>query len=322
MTVPAYHLRPNKAVDRFALIEAIRFLEKLDDEGLNGYTYHGLGGPYLEDFRLLYEFYPKIGMVSIESDEETLKRQEFHRPCSTLKLVLGTVSGFLDRYNPGDAKSIFWLDYTELKRECFENFQTLVDVVAPNSMIKITLPSDPDDLLTSDKQRHQERINDFRGEFVDLLMLKTSEDPPREPKGFADMLMKMVQYAAEEALLASPGGKRFIPVSSFYYSDGKPMFTITGVVCREDVESKLRNVFEDLDHAVLTWDEPPKQINMPILSTKERLHLQKALPIKKSVKELRDVLGYEIDPDPKMANALEQYTVFHRYEPYFLRGIP
>ena len=70
MTISAYSMRPNKAADRFALMEAIRRLGGLSNNGLREYTYYGLGGSYLEDFRLLYELYPEIGMVSIEDNEE------------------------------------------------------------------------------------------------------------------------------------------------------------------------------------------------------------------------------------------------------------
>ena len=101
MSSPAYHLRPNKAADRFALMEAIRRLPRLGDGGLEEYTYFGLGGPYLEDFRLLYEFCPDMGMVSIESEEEVYKRQKFHRPFRTLKLIQDEVSSYIDRYDPG-----------------------------------------------------------------------------------------------------------------------------------------------------------------------------------------------------------------------------
>ena len=320
MTVPAYHLRPNKAVDRLALMEAIRRLDRLDGNGLKGYTYHGLGGPHLEDFRLLYESYPNIGMVSIEKDRETLKRQEFHRPCSTLKLVAGSLTDFIGHYNPGDAKSIFWLDYTRLEDECFADFQNLLGAVASYSMIKVTLPSDPDDWLTPDKRRSPGLIEEFHSAFYDFLP-NTSVDPPRDPKRFACLLQDMVQIAAEDSLPAPTRGRKFIPVSSFYYSDGKPMFTLTGVVCRGGRESKLRKFFADWEHANLTW-KPPKQINVPTLSTKERLHLQPVLPTKNPAKVLRERLGYVVDPDPKMKDALKQYAAFHRYEPYLLRGVP
>ena len=78
MIQPAYHLRPNKAVDRFVLLEIIRRLEQFED--LADYTYYGLGGPYLEDFRVLYEMRDDIGMVSIESKERIFKRQALSPP--------------------------------------------------------------------------------------------------------------------------------------------------------------------------------------------------------------------------------------------------
>ena len=321
MTVPAYHLRPNKAVDRLVLMEAIRRLARLDGKGLEGYTYHGLGGPYLEDFRLLYELYPKIGMVSIEIKKRIFERQEFHRPCRSLKLERGSLSSFITRYNPGNAKSIFWLDYNKLEYACFKDFQRLLVSVAPDSMIKITLPSDHGDLLTPGKRRSPTRISKFCERFSDF-MPNAPGDPPRNSKCFAGLLQDMIQIAAQQALLAVTMGKKFIPLSSFYYTDGTPMFTITGVVCSVDREDKLKEVFADWEFANLVW-EPPRQINVPTLSTKERLHLQQALPTRTSAQVLCERLGYSIeDTYKKTKETMEQYAAFHRYVPYFLKGVP
>ncbi|MGH7814651.1 MAG: O-methyltransferase [Candidatus Binataceae bacterium] len=62
MKAPAYHLRPNKAVDRLIFMEAIQHLEGVHP--LDSYTYYGFGGPFLEDCRLIYERHPKIKIVS------------------------------------------------------------------------------------------------------------------------------------------------------------------------------------------------------------------------------------------------------------------
>ena len=67
---PAYHLRPNKAVDRLVFLEILRVLELLVSS-LDEYTYIGFGGPYLEDFRLIAQMFPTLEMISIEEDEET-----------------------------------------------------------------------------------------------------------------------------------------------------------------------------------------------------------------------------------------------------------
>ena len=155
MKHPAYHLRTNKAAERFAFIEAVRRLERLSASGLADYTYHGLGGPYLEDFRLLYEFCPDIGMVSFETEGETYKRQEFHLPSSKVQLINNDIASYIAHYNPGDAKSIFWLDYTGLEYSYFEDFKALLGLVEEESMIKITLRCEPEAHGAFKKKRHK-----------------------------------------------------------------------------------------------------------------------------------------------------------------------
>ena len=322
MTGPAYHLRTNKAADRHLLIEAIRRLARLGGVDLGEYTYHGFGGPLLEDFRQLYEIYPNIPMISIEKNEQTFKRQEFHRPCSTsiLDLRNESLSSYIDRYNPGNAKSIFWLDYTELVPDNFECFQRLLKMVAPDSMIKVTLPADPEEKFAPESEESPELISKFRKKFR-AYMPPTPRDPPEDPEGFAFFVKQMLENTVQDALLAAAKGRNFIPVSSFRYSDGTPMLTLTGVVCEGSRENKLRETFADWKFADLTWG-PPMLIDVPVLSTKERLRLQPLLP-EMSAHELCDELGYMIGCDKDdTKKKMEQYASFHRQVPYFLRGVP
>ena len=110
MTQPAYRLRPNKAVERFLFVEAVQRMANLKD--LSEYTYYGFGGPFLEDFRILNDFFTELGLVSIEEKEEIIKRQQFHLPSRRIKLRHVPFRSFLGSYTPGGEKSIFWLDYT------------------------------------------------------------------------------------------------------------------------------------------------------------------------------------------------------------------
>lgn len=311
MRHPPYQLRPNKAVDRFTLIEAIRRLEKLCN--LRKYTYYGLGGPYLEDFRLLYEFCPEIAMVSMEEDKETYKRQKFHLPCGKVQLKKMEFHTFLNQYEPRDKKSIFWLDYTHLEYPCFDDFMALLVKVGEKSMIKITLRSEPRDFV--------DKAADFRRQF-DTVMPDPSADPPATFEDFAYLLQGMLGVAAEQAL---PSTTRLVfqPVSSFYYADGVGMFTLTGVVWPRSELGDVKKAFRNWEFANLTW-ERPRLISIPILSAKERLHLQSCLPRRTSRgTTLLAKLGYLIDDDiPQTEAALEQYAAFHRYSPYFLRGVP
>lgn len=323
MKHPAYHLRPNKTADRFAFIEAIKRLERLSGGRLRDYTYYGLGGPYLEDFRLLYEACPEIRMVSIENDEETYKRQEFHRPCKTLQLIEGDLTSYIARYSPNDNKSVFWLDYTGLEYSNFDDFKALLAKVVEDSMVKVTLRSEPRDysIPRRGKSRRQ-NAEEFRNRF-ERIMPNPSANPPSEPEKYAHLLQKMLRVAAEQALPASGTNLLFVPVSSFYYTDGTGMLTLTGVVCNRSTESEVEGAFADWEFANLTWDKP-KLINIPTLSTKERLHLQHLLPSSAATgRELRKTLGYQIDDGIcETEAALTQYAAFHRYSPYVLRGVP
>lgn len=310
MKHPAYQLRPNKAIDRLTLIDALRRLAKLAD--LSEYTYYGLGGPYLEDFRLLYEFYPEIKMISIEKDEETFKQQKFHAPCGTLKLKRAQFKSFLSHYEAKDRKSIFWLDYTGLEYGQFEDFMMLLGKVAANSVIKITLQAEP--------REHLRKAKEFREKFG-ALMPNASADPPRTRFGFAYLVQQMVQIASQSAL-PSAMPAMYLPLSSFYYSDGTGMFTLTGVVCFRSEVNKVRDAFESWEFANLDW-EKPRRIDVPMLSTKERLHLQHCLPRQKAGKVLRRALGYLIDRDLRSSEfKLAQYATFHRHFPYFMKAIP
>lgn len=319
MKHPAYHLRPNKAVDRFLLIEAIRRLGALGS--LREYTYYGLGGPYLEDFRLLYEFCPEIGLVSIEEDEQTFKRQKFHLPCGTLRIARAQMKSFLVQYEPQDMKSIFWLDYTRLEYGNFEDFIALLSKAAEYSMVKITLPAAPNDYFDKQGEEPGSRTERFRREFGAVLP-DSSSSPPLEPRDFASLLQEMLQIAAQKAL-PSVMPLTFQPVSSFYYADGKGMFTLTGVICPREQKGAVKKAFEDWQFANLNWAKP-KRIDVPVLSTKERLRLQGQLPCRQYAgRVLRKTLGYLIDDDRKTTEAkLKQYADFHRHYPYFMKAVP
>lgn len=321
MKQPPYHLRSNKAVDRLALIDAIGLMRKVAE--LSGYTYYSFGGPYLEDFRLLYEFYPEIAMVSIEDNDEVYKRQRFHIPCHSVRLKLkkAEFKSFLARYASSDQKSIFWLDYLRLKYSHIEDFMVLLQKVATNSLIKITLRCEPSDYIGMNDSEKLRKTTDFQKEFEEVLPHPTSEPPIAFPD-FAKLIQDILQIAAQKALPSAMPVK-FMPISSFCYSDGPGMFTLTGVVCMRNEEAKIGSAFSKWHLANLSWKNP-RLIDVPTLSTKERLHLQSRLPCNANPgRTLRRALGYLIDNDTRKTEAkLRQYADFHRYFPYFMKAVP
>jgi hypothetical protein len=307
---PAYNLRLNKAVDRMSFVDTISRLSRLAE--LSEFTYYCLGGPYLEDCRLLYQFHPEIRMVSVEKNEETFKRQVFHQPCGLLELKKEKFSSFLAQYEPEDRKSIFWLDYTGLEFSHFEDFMVLLGKVASNSLIKITLQSAP---------RSNKDAGSFRKKFESLLP-NPSAAPPSTNGEFSYLIQQMLQIASQKALPAEMANA-FQPLESFYYSDGTNMFTLTGLVCARNEREEVKEIFRGLQFANLDWKKP-REIDLPALSTKERLHVQNLLPRPAGAgKVLREALGYLIEEDIENTEAkLQQYADYHRLFPYFMRAVP
>ena len=324
MSSPPYHLRPNKAADRFAFIEAISRLDRISNGAMRDYTYHGLGGPYLEDFRLLYEFCPDVHMVSFEINEQIYNRQRFHLPSRRMKIEHEDITSYIDRFDPGESKSIFWLDYTDLKYKNFLDFIALLGTVNEYSMIKITLRADPRDYwnLHHPPRPKNRKMDEFRNEFAEVLPFSDAT-PSNLHRELAEFIQTMVLMASDIAFPPAMTNIRFLPVSSFYYSDTSNMFTMTGIVCDQNNQAPINTAFADWEFANLTW-ECPTRIALPVLSTAERLYLQRFLPMKPSVgKRLRRKMGYLIeDSVEETDSALEQYAAFHRYSPYFIRGIP
>jgi hypothetical protein len=252
-------------------------------------------------------------MVSIEKDRETHKRQEFHLPCGKLRLKYMEFQSFLAQFQATDAKSIFWLDHTGLEYWHFESFMALLGKVAAGSMIKVSLRAEPRD--------YEDNSQKFRDIF-EAVMPDPYADPPVRFRDYVCLLQDMMRIAAQRALPAEMP-LTFQPVSSFFYSDGTGMFTLTGIVCERRELDKVKVAFKGWEFANLIW-AAPKRIDVPILSTKERLHLQHKMPCPRDAgKILCRTLGYLIDDTETKSEAkLRQYAAFHRYSPYFMKAIP
>jgi hypothetical protein len=319
MTQPAYHLRPNKAVERLIFLDAIAHLRRLAN--LRDYIYFSLGGPYLEDFRLVYEFFPELEMVSVEIDEEVCKRQNFHLPCGNVTLHNVDLKSFVATYDFDRRRSIFWLDNTGFEYSHFETFMTVLPKVGSGSMIKITLDASAG-RFNGKSDEVKKKITAFREKYA-LVLPDPDAMPPVDSYGFAVLLQKMIRVAAERALPAD-AELMFQPVSSFYYKDGMGMLTVTGVVCFRNEAERVREAFADWQFLNSDWRDP-KIIDLPVLTTKERLQLQRFLPCAVNPgSTLRDALGYLTVPDDaaRTEQQLAQYAEYHRYSPYFIRAVP
>ncbi len=306
MRHPPYHLRENKAIDRFLLVEILDILKRHCD--ISDYTYYGFGGPFLEDCRLIHNRCPEIQIVSIEKNQQTFKRQHFHRFSKNIDLKCEDFTSFLANFS-STGREIFWLDYTDLKFGRFDDFMNVLGKVSEKSVVKITIRSEP----------YQKEWKDFEREYGQILPPSAKKTDIERPLPFMKLLQEMIQIASQQALPAS-GESVFQLLNSSHYNDQTQMLSITGMVCNKSEVSKIQQWFKNWKFKNLGWTDP-RRIDVPILSIKERLHLEKYLPTKtKTGRSLSRALGYKIDNShSEHLEKLRQYEEFYQYYPYFAR---
>ena len=214
--------------------------------------------------------------------------------------------------------------------------------VSENSIVKITIPAEPSpkELTSENREEKWEDFRDkYREEKWEIFQEKYREEkwkdfvqkyheilpPEAQPTDierqwpFIKLLQEMLQLASQQALPTS-GESIFQLLNSSHYNDQTQMLSVTGIVCNRNEVSKIRRWFKNWRFINLQWEDPHK-IEVPILSIKERLHLEEYLPTtKKTGLFLSRALGYRIDDTGnKHIQQLKQYEEFYQYYPYFAR---
>lgn len=326
MKHPPYHLRTNKAVDRLLLVEVLR---ALDPHG-PAFTYYSLAGPFLEDLRVMDHFFPKMKLVSLESNLQTHKRQMFNQFSSRLTLLRSTLIDFLTHeYDPGE-RDVFWLDYTDFKYPRFEEFQVVLKAVPAGSVVRITLRAEPEidfEVLESRlaegdlTEVRQTMEKSFEEEFAKV-MPHPAAGTFASLKDFARMVQLMLRRAASAALDTAGSDRDFFPVQATRYDDNTQMLSVTGVVCRRNEIQATRALLAGVRFADFDWNDP-KEISIPALTAKECHKLENSLPVpgdQDPGEVLYSLLDYMIDNSAAATKRqLTNYALYHREYPRFVR---
>lgn len=327
MRHPAYHLRTNKAVDRLLFVAVLR---KLDSDRQKS-TYYSFGGPFLEDLRLMDHFFPEMKLVSLESSEQTFKRQQFNKFRSSIDLRNVTLADFLIHSYDPSPNDVFWLDYTDLAYERLQEFQVLLRKVLPNSVVRITLRAEPEIDLSRlegkigneelERVRHSLR-EDFKKRFDVLLPHDLDENRITSLSKFPIIVQDMIRNAASYALDTTGSLVEYVPLQSVRYKDDTQMLSVTGIVCERGKSQSIKDNLRSVRFANVDWHDPDT-INIPALSIKEILHLEPYLPV--AVEEdageiLFNALAYMIDRGTdKSKQQLSHYAECHRDYPTYVR---
>lgn len=321
----AYHLRPNKAIDRQIFLELLTRFHGF--RPIHDYTYVGFGGPFLEDFRAVEGFFGVRRMISLEGDAAVLDRQRFNLPFTNVDCRKQLSGEFISTYAAEEIGSaIVWLDYAAAneRRAQLGEFQSLLTKMRGYDIIKITMNANPATLPLRNgagKDDMRARYEAAEQQLGDL-WLPTVTEAQMTRKEFPRVVLGCALRAANRAL---PPGRDldFVPLTSFVYADSEHrMLTLTGAMIPRTDVARMRSALR-LRKWELAYreDRAPIEIVTPMLSTRERIFFEQLLP--KYRRSLSKRCDFQVAVNSRESTELLQsFARFHRYYPHFARIVP
>ena len=319
-----YRLRQNKSVDRelfLGLLGRLAATLKLEN-----YQYVGLGGPFLEDFRLIHARLGLKDLVCIEAEENVHKRQLFNRPIDQIACVNSTLEDYLDETD-FEKPVIIWFDYTDPKAitDQIERFAQSISTVPVNSIFRVTLNANPASLGTPKPEELAVEVEGFErtdgqkktlqewrlDRFHERLgSLFPSGLKPEEMtfKNYGSCVLRALYLAVENETLKL-SDRNIVWALATHYADGQPMVTATVVICPEDVKP-TKTLVENWEYH--STPLAPLMLDMPALSTLERLTME-------SCDEAKDKMGFELPKSDMGEDPLDSFRKFYRFFPHFSR---
>lgn len=319
-----YRLRPNKAVDRELFLGLLSRLAAA--LRIESYRYVGLGGPFLEDFRLVHARLGIDDLVCVEAEAGVHKRQIFNRPVGRIQCIHSTLEDYIDSTD-FEKPVVIWFDYTDPRNlmDQIERFSRTIADVPLNSVLRVTLNAnptslgkpDPDEIAvetasgerSSDtKKTLQEWRLDRLRERLGGLFPSDLKPSGMKHKNFGESLLKTLRIAVEKEVL-SHVDRRVVWALATHYADGQPMATATIIVCSIEDTS--------IDTLVNGWEYSstpgaPLLLDMPALSTLERLTME-------SCEDPKQRMGFDLPRSDMGEDPFESFKRFYRVFPHFSR---
>lgn len=322
----AYHLRPNKAIERQVFVELLTRFHGF--RAVYPYTYVGFGGPFMEDFRLIEGHFGVARMISLEGDAAVIERQKFNRPFTSIDCRKQLSGDFIANYASEHINNaIVWLDYAQAnaRRAQLGEFQSLLEKLRAFDIVKITMNANPSTLSipqdTPPTELQRARLEAAERQLGDFWPAEVAADDMTRSR-FPRVLLHCVLRAARQAL---PPGRdvTFVPLTSFSYADSEHvMLTVSGVLSPLTDVPRMRRAlrFGNWDLAYRE-SNAPIPIAAPVLSTRERAFLERLLP--RYRRSIASRSKFQVaERKGASEELLTSFARFSRYYPHFARILP
>lgn len=267
-----YDLRPAKQVERRMFLD---FFRRLAGCGVpvEEFRYTGMGSIHFIDHILFHKFLGIDKLVSVESDEDIEERMRFNCPFDSIEVEIMPIGDYVPRLDRDEAH-IVWLDYDfRLTREMINDVVSGTSHLPPGSFILVTVDVEPHkgskgaiDNLSYYKKQAGDLWNPSWGkaDFSNARLYKRAID--------------ILDLAFKEGMSGRPKVK-LLPCFCYVYSDGHRMVTLGGQIGGAREASFLDRIQESgASYLVRDFAGEPFAINVPVLTRKERLHLESVMP--------------------------------------------
>lgn len=346
----SYSIRPSKTVERLLFVELLSRVDRALPRPMHQYCYIGLGGPFLDDFRLMYAEFAMRQMISIERDPQVHRRQQFNKPFGHIQCLNVESGEFIDDLETSAdcGQRLLWLDYTEagagaLRRQ-IQEIETLLPKLAAYDIVKVTLNANPSTLGNSVKVRdalhgttylqklqgeelQEHRLSELRAGLEDKLPGEidgqTIDSEHLTHSRFPRLVLAVIEQAAYRAMRGTTRMK-LQPLASYAYADTHQMITFTGIMLPGD---DVREFFRASDLkawklAQTDWSTPPIPIRVPFMSMKERNRVDSLLHRGRGKTLQRHLRILLQETEEESAAALDDYKKFNRQYSHFVRALP
>ena len=267
-----YDLRPAKQVERLMLIDALRRLASCGFR-IADYQYTGMGSVHFYDFSLLHRYAGIWRMLSVEASRAIKKRVEFNCPYALIDVKLAKIGSVIRKVDPA-LDHLMWLDYdSTLQVSYLADVTQAISHCKPGSIIIITVDTEPPKALRSSKQIRDHFVSVF-GDLLPANQRLANFTPKQLPWLNAQLIWRAIQRG-----LNGQDENEFQLLFHFLYKDGHRMLTVGGMLVNEDVRRRLQSsTLSSTCYIRTRIGERPYQIRVPVITRKERLYLDSAMP--------------------------------------------
>lgn len=278
-----YLLRLRKQIERKIIIETLQSLSQHPKIKICEYSYFGLGSIYFADFILFHKYLKIEDMISIdkaidEKGRDNKRRFIFNRPYKLIKFEKAFSTEYMKSGKLNWKKPLLiWLDYdsrlTIDNKFIIEDLDIVARNVEPYDIFITTMECD----FRGDEEKLRLILDRDIKKFLPIDIEVKDLDPSELPKTFNYFVRACVENG-----LTNNQKTTFLQIFNFNYKDTANMYTFGCIFLKQD-----KNVVKDFGDfckenkiTIYSADDEPERIDCPIITPKEKCHLDSVIDIK------------------------------------------